>query len=124
MSKTIIRRLEALEKEHRAREHRELTSFIEARMYIWRTVLAYYLGDLKPNENYVSDANARALKYESGQEFFEVILELEKNDIHTGTDIPERYWDAYHRLFKKVGLDFDKSSPDVLFAASSGQMVE
>ena len=50
MRRTILRRLEALEKEHRAREQKELSSLKGARMYIWRIVLAYHLGGLKSDE--------------------------------------------------------------------------
>jgi regulator of sigma D len=118
MRKTVLRRLEALEKEHRYREEQELSSLWTARMYIWRIVLAYYLGGLKSNEESASDANARALKYQSGYDYFEVILKvMHENDIKALSEISERYRDAYRRLFAKVGLDFDKTQPSVLFDA-------
>jgi hypothetical protein len=50
MRKTINRRLEALEQEHRSREEKELSSLGEARFYIWMIVLAYYLAGLKSHE--------------------------------------------------------------------------
>ena len=48
MRQKILRRLEALEKEHRSREQREQSSLLDARVYIWKIVLAYHLGDLTP----------------------------------------------------------------------------
>jgi hypothetical protein len=102
MRKTIIRRLEVLEKEHRAREEKELSSLLEARMYIWRTVRAYYLGGLKSNEESVDDANARALKYQSGDDFFEVTLKvMNENDIKGISEISGRFRDAYRRLLQR-----------------------
>src|SRR2546430_5127792 len=86
MRKTTLRRLEALEKEHRSREQEELSSLEGALVYIRLIVLAYYLGGLKSDEEeegpweadeekeaiiYVDHLNrpweayARALKYPS-----------------------------------------------------------
>jgi hypothetical protein len=118
MRKTVLRRLEALEKEHRYCEEQELSSLRTARMYIWRIVLAYYLGGLKSNEKDDSDANARALKYRPGYDFFEVILKvMHENDIKALSEIAERYRDAYRRLFAKAGLDFDNAPRSALFDA-------
>jgi hypothetical protein len=118
MRKTVLRRLEALEKEHRYCEEQELSSLWTARMYIWRIVLAYYLGGLKSNEKDDSDANARALKYRPGYDFFEVILKvMHENDIKALSEIAERYRDAYRRLFAKAGLDFDNAPRSALFDA-------
>jgi hypothetical protein len=55
MRQKTLRRLEALEKEHRSREQRELSLLNQARFNIWRIVLAYYLGDLKADGNPVND---------------------------------------------------------------------
>ena len=105
MRKTVLRRLEVLEKEHRYCEEQELSSLRTARMYIWRIVLAYYLGGLKSNEKDDSDANARALKYRPRYDFFEVILKvMHENDIKALSEFVERYRDAYRRLFAKAGL--------------------
>jgi hypothetical protein len=119
MRKTVLRRLEALEKEHRSREQKEQSALEEACMYIWRTVLAYYLGGLESDkEGAVSDAHARALNYRSRYDFFEVILEVvNKNNIDKISEIEDRYNDAYHRLFAKVGLDFDDTPLTKLFDA-------
>jgi hypothetical protein len=104
MRKTTLRRLEALEKENRSREEEELSSLLDARMYLWRIVLAYYLGGLESDEEEnISDAHARALNYRSGHDLFKA----------TDTEICGRYNHAYRRLFAKVGLDFDDTPPNV-----------
>lgn len=45
-TKTILRRVEALEKEERFRKQQELRSLKDACFYAWDIVLAYYLGGL------------------------------------------------------------------------------
>jgi hypothetical protein len=119
MRKTVLRRLEALEKEHRSREEKEQSALEEACMYIWTTVLAYYLGGLESDKRGdVFDAHARALGYRSLYDFVEVLSEvLNKNNLDKLSEIEERYNDAYHRLFAKVGLDFDDTPLTVLFDA-------
>jgi hypothetical protein len=133
MRQRILRRLEALEKEHRSREQEELSSLKGALVYIWMIVLAYYLGGLKSDEEeegpweadeekeaiiYVHHLNrpweayARALKYPSWNAYFEA--GFIKKDI---SEIHERHNDAYRRLFANVGLDFDDASPGALFDA-------
>jgi hypothetical protein len=115
MRKTDIRRLEALEKEERCREQRQRCSLRQAAVYIWIIVLAYYLGNLQSNEDDENDpyeAQARALGYPSGSDFFEA--GFKKKDI---SEIRRRYHDAYRRLFAKVGLDFDDTPASVLFDA-------
>jgi hypothetical protein len=104
MRKTVLRRLEALEKEYRSREQRELSSLRKALFCIWEIVLAYHLGDLKSDED-PGKAIERALKYPPRGDYFDIL------------EIPERYNDAYRRLFAKVGLDFDNTPPSVLFDA-------
>jgi hypothetical protein len=111
MRKTVLRRLEALEKEYRSSEQRELHGLRTAQIYIWKIVLAYYLGGLKLDEERPSDAEASALKYRSEYEFFDALLRKDIVDIH------ERYNDAYHRLFAKVGLDFNNTPRNELFEA-------
>ena len=54
IQKTLLRRLEALEKEERLREQKALSSLQTARLYIWMIVLAYYLGDLRSDEGGLS----------------------------------------------------------------------
>ncbi len=110
MRKTILRRLEALEQEHRAREQEELESLVDASVYLWRIVLAYYLGDLQSDAN-PSEAHARALRYSSSHDFADA---LDKNDV---LELQKRFNRACRKLFAKVGLDFDATPPNLLFDA-------
>jgi PIN domain nuclease of toxin-antitoxin system len=48
-------------------------SLIGARFYIWDIVLAYYLGRLKSDEKSINEAFARALKFASARDYFDVI---------------------------------------------------
>src|SRR5262245_34873035 len=96
MRKTIIRRLEALEKEPLFRERKELSPLKSARTYIWVIVLAHYLGGLELDEkkgpwaeepweddpwegweNWPSrrpwEGYARALKYASWEDYSEAV---------------------------------------------------
>jgi hypothetical protein len=107
MRQSILRRLEALEKDHRSREQRERSLLQDVLVHIWTIVLAYYLGDLQSDED-ITEAHARALKYPSEDDYFAGLLEGE---------IRERYNDAYRRLFAKVGLEFDDTPRSVLFDA-------
>src|SRR5262245_40041694 len=113
MKTRTLRRLEALEEEHRLREERERRSLDSAISDTWQIVLAWYLGDLKEQgEGELSDAYRRALGYPSEEE--DCPWELRKNRIFEHV---ERYHDAYRRLFAKVGLDFDATPRSVLFDA-------
>jgi hypothetical protein len=116
MRQRILRRLEALEKEYVSREKRELSSLGDALVYIWTIVLAYHLGDLKSDEEDPREAEARALKYPSRDEYSEALFKVIK-DIKDISEIYERYNDAYRRLFAKVGLEFDDTPRKVLFDA-------
>jgi hypothetical protein len=109
MRKTVLRRLEALEKEHRYREEQELSSLENARMYICIIVLAYYLGGLK-SEQSPWEAHSRALKYPSDEDFSKALSNGDGS-------IMRRYNAAYRRLFAKVGLDFDNAPRSALFDA-------
>jgi hypothetical protein len=113
----ILCRLEALEKGHRSREERELSSLMGAGFYIWEVVLGYYLGGLKPDEGDSGpfEAQLRALNYESGADYLEALFKV-KND--SGTEVmSDRFNDAYRRLFAKVELNFDDTPRNVLFDA-------
>jgi hypothetical protein len=100
-----LRRLEALEKEHRLREERERSSLLSAIFDTWQIVFAWYLGDLKKQgEGELMDAYYRALGYPSDG----------RKDI---SELAERYRDAYRRLFATVGLDSDATPRSVLFDA-------
>lgn len=115
MRKTILRRLEALEVDNRARDEKEQSLLRSGFMSVKMVVLAYYLGDLNPDERTPYDAYIRALKYLSSEEYGEDLF------CRKGTGdyrrIRKRENDAYHRLFAKVGLDFDTTSPTALFDA-------
>jgi hypothetical protein len=111
MRKTILRRLETLEKEEQSRQQKELSSLRGALVYIWIIVLAYYLGGLKSDEDCPHEAQARALKYPSRDDYCDALL---KKDI---AEIRKRFYDAYRRLFAIEGLDFDRTPASVLFDA-------
>jgi hypothetical protein len=98
-----------------------------ALVYIWEIVFAYYLGDLKSDENRDRDGDeniadeyedvgspakeyAKALKYPSYDDYCEALFEKDP-------EIPNRVYDAYCRLFAKVGLDFASAPSNVLFDA-------
>jgi hypothetical protein len=116
MRKRILRQLEVLEKEHRSREQREQSSLDEALGYIWRIVLAYHLGDLKSDEKDPWEAEARALKYPSSDDYSKALVEaILSKDIKDISAISEQYNDAHRRLFAKVGLDFDDTPRSVLY---------
>ena len=110
--RTLLRRLEALEKEERFREQKALHSMQRALLDIWMTVFAYYLGGLKSDEEDAGEAMARALSYGSKDDYHEAIFQ-KKDDL----EIRERFISAYRRLFADVGLDFDNAPPNVLFDA-------
>jgi hypothetical protein len=116
MRQRILRRLESLEKEERSREQRGLSSLREALVYIWKTVLAYHLGDLRSDEECPGEAEARALKYPSKDDYFEALSKvMRKKDTKDISELNQRFDDAYRRLFAKIGLDFDSTPPSVLF---------
>jgi hypothetical protein len=121
MRKTILRRLDVLEKEERSREQEEQAPLQMALAWIWVVVLGYYLGDLKPYEEYPAkphaallnslEASARALNYPSSVAVCNALI---RRDF---SEICDRYFDAYRQLFAKVGLDFDRAELGVLFDA-------
>jgi hypothetical protein len=110
MKKTTCRRLEILGREDLARKQRELDSLQRALGSIWRVIRAHYLGGLLLDEASPGEANARALKYRSADDYFQALL---RKDI----SIRNRFNDAYRRLFAIAGLDFDLAPPADLFDA-------
>jgi hypothetical protein len=146
MRKTILRRLEVLELEGHSREQKELSSLGGALVYIWKIVLAYYVGGLKSDEEEedeedeeeeeeeeeddLSEAYARALKYPSHDDYLEAIFKCmrvrdlqypSEDDYREATlnlsEIRKRYDEAVRRLFANVGLDLDSTPRNVLFDA-------
>ena len=112
MRKQILRRLEALEKEHRSRE----LSLNTARVY-WKIVIAYHLGGLKSDE-LPNEAYARALKYRSMDDYLDALIKQDTSEF------VQEFNDAFRRLFAKVGLDFDGTPPNVLFDAFDAMVNE
>jgi hypothetical protein len=113
MKKTTRRRLDILEREDLARKQRELDSLQRALVSIWRVIRAHYLGGLQLDEAGPGEANARALKYPSADDYFQA-LNLVRKD---ASEIPNRINDAYRRIFAIAGLDFDLAPPADLFDA-------
>jgi predicted phage terminase large subunit-like protein len=74
-------------------------------------VLAYHLGGLKPNDEDPGEAEARALNYGSRNDYLEALFNREREEID------RRFKDAARRLFRQVGLNFDRSPPSALIDA-------
>ena len=102
MRKTTLRKLEVLETEERAHKLKD-QSHGNNSLLCWKVVLAYYLGDLKPDDEDPGEAAARALGYESNYEYFEALF---RGKI---AEIDKRFKDACCRVFAQLGLDFDHS---------------
>ena len=69
MRSTILRRLEALEREGRANEETMRSFLVHARSTLWSVVLGYYLGELKVGDANEFEAFIRVLNYASSEEF-------------------------------------------------------
>jgi hypothetical protein len=110
MRRTILCRLEALEKEESIRQFDRLGN---ALICIRKIVLAYYLGDLKSDPE---EAEARALKYASAADHLKVVAKIGQ-EVMAIYELDDRYMDAYRRLFAMVDLDFDDTSSSLLFKA-------
>jgi hypothetical protein len=109
MRTRIRRQLEVLEKEERSRKLRQQSSLATISFLCWTIVLAYFVGGLKPDEEDPGEAQARALNYESRDEYLEALF---KGEIPA---IKKRYKNAVRLFFAQVGLDFDRSPPNALF---------
>jgi hypothetical protein len=107
MRKTPLRRLEALEKEERSRQRRQRSSLETISFLCRKIVLGYYVGGLQPDED-PGEAEARALNYESRDDYLQALFDGEK------LEISNRFKEAYRRLFAQVGLNFDRSPPSAL----------
>src|ERR1700716_2802669 len=108
---TILRRLEALEEKYRSYEQKEWSSLRTARTYIWMIVLAYYLGDLRPEDDDPHSAYNRALKFPPDFSLFDVPIQ------EAGLEYCNRLIDAYCRFFAARGLDLDEAPVSALFNA-------
>jgi hypothetical protein len=107
MRKRTLRRLEALEKEERSRERGQRSSLETIAFLCRKIVLAYYVGGLQPDED-PGEAEARALNYESRDDYLQALFDEDK------LEISNRFKGAYRRLFTQVGLNFDRSPPSAL----------
>jgi hypothetical protein len=111
MRKTILRRLKVLEEQERARQEQENSSIRKALIEIWQVVLAYYVGGLKPEDDRLGNAYARALKFERYKDYSEALHEA----MRTGeTDLFERLRHARRQLFALKG-NFERASPNEAF---------
>jgi hypothetical protein len=128
MRRTILRRLESLEKEERVREQKELDALAIGVVSIWKIVIAYHLEGLESDEkrhfgsferenNWVGRAFQKALNYQSDDVFIQDLFGKDGLLLGKGIEFRSKHYDAYRRLFAKVGLDFDRTSSRVLFEA-------
>jgi hypothetical protein len=78
MRNRISRRVDVLENEERSRQLKQQLSSATISFCCWKIVLAYYLGGLKPNDEDPGEAEARALNYESRDEYLEALLNRKK----------------------------------------------
>jgi hypothetical protein len=122
---TILRRLEALEEKYRSYEQKEWSSLRTARTYIWMIVLAYYLGDLRPEDDDPHSAYDRVVKLPRDHDFSDASIQK------AGLEYRNRLNDAYCRFFAARGLDLDEAPAKCAFQRvchisrpASGPMVE
>jgi hypothetical protein len=108
MRERTLCRVDVLEQEERCRQLERQSSLATIYFFCWRIVLAYYIGDLKGDED-PGEAAARALNYASQSDYLQALFQGEQQEIN------ERFKNAAHRVFAKVGLDFDSCSPRTLF---------
>ena len=75
-------------------------------------ITAFLMGSLSAEGtcNDFEGAIARALKCSSREGYDDMLL-------RKAVEFPQRFFDAYRRLFAEVGLDFDTSERAVLFDA-------
>jgi hypothetical protein len=109
MRKRTLRRVDVLENEERSRKLDQQSSLATSSFLCWKVVLAYYVGGLKLDDEDPGEAEARALNYESRNDYLEALLTGKKQEIN------ERFKNAARRLFAQAGLDFDRSPPSALF---------
>ena len=113
MRKSILRRLEALEKEERNRQDQQDASLDPLRRAIYFikiVVLAYYVGRLEPDEGPISGW-ARALNYQSPRELIDALSKKDQQEVDKRTHA------AFLRLYAQVGIDAGGASERALFDA-------
>jgi predicted phage terminase large subunit-like protein len=111
MKTATLRKLENLETEQRGNQRSRESLLATTAFFFWKVVLAHYLGNLKPDDEDLGEAETRALGYESQYEYLDVLF---KGQI---ADITRRFKDGCRRLFAQAGLDFDHSPGHVLCEA-------
>src|SRR5256885_1919997 len=111
MRKKTLSRVDVLENEERSRKLDQQSSAATISFFVRKILLAYYVGGLKPNDDDPGEAEARALNYESRNDYLEALFNREKQEID------RRFKDAARRLFRQVGLSFDRSPPSALIDA-------
>jgi len=109
MSKRILSRVDVLENEERSRKLDQQSSVATISFFCRKIVLAYYVGGLKLDDEDPGEAEARALNYESRDDYLEALFKGEKSEIN------KQFKNAARRLFAQAGLDFDRSPPSALF---------
>src|SRR5919201_1931166 len=107
MRKRILNRVDVLEEEERSRKLDQQSLAATSLFFCRKIVLAHYVGGLKHDED-PGEAEARALNYESRNDYLEALLNGEKQEIN------RRFKNAVCRLFWQVDLDFDCSPLNAL----------
>ena len=102
MRRRTLRRLDVLEKEERSRKPQRQASLATMFFFCRKIVLAYYVGGLRSDED-PGEAEARALNYESRNDYLDALFTGEEQEIN------KRFKNAARRLFAAVGLNFDRS---------------
>jgi len=105
----ILRRVDFLEKAERSRQVEQHSSLATSFFFCRKVVLAHYLGGLEADDEDPGEAEARALNYESRDDYLEALFKGEKSEIN------KQFKNAARRLFEQAGLDFDRSPPSALF---------
>jgi len=125
MRQTNLRRLEALEKEHRSRERKhdgkELPVTEKAKVYVCIIILAYYVGGLKldvpPDRlecNISRDKPYSSDSFDALEGFFRALQYPSAHDWNELAECDKRINDASRRLFANMGLDVHKAAPNEL----------
>jgi hypothetical protein len=97
MRKTLKRRIEAIGRLITQADPAERKAFLKPAP---TAVVAYYAGNLQPNETEPLEAVVRALKYPNLRAHYE---DLKRNNI---TEIKRRYDKALRPVFEKFGFDY------------------
>jgi hypothetical protein len=108
MRKRTFRRVDVLERAERSRRLDQQSSLETIAFFCRKILLAHYVGDLSPDEGDPGEAEARALTYESRDDYLEALFKGQKSEIN------KRFKNAARRLFAQAGLDFDRSPPSAL----------